>query len=73
MDAAYYLIHSMSSHADFAQRDLRAARTFAQAAAVQGVTHIYLGGLGKPGTELSEHLRSRHETGAALREAGVPV
>ena len=74
VDAAYYLIHSMSSHADFAQRDLRAARSFAEAAAAQGVGRIiYLGGLGKSSGELSEHLRSRQETGAALREAGVPV
>jgi uncharacterized protein YbjT (DUF2867 family) len=74
VDAAYYLIHSMSSHADFAHRDLRAARGFAEAAAVQGVGRIiYLGGLGKSGGALSEHLRSRHETGVALREAGVPV
>ena len=34
---------------------------------------IYLGGLGKSGDVLSEHLRSRQETGVALREAGVPV
>jgi uncharacterized protein YbjT (DUF2867 family) len=74
VDAAYYLIHSMSSHADFAHRDLRAARTFAEAATDQGVAHIiYLGGLGRSETGLSEHLRSRQETGAALREAGVPV
>jgi uncharacterized protein YbjT (DUF2867 family) len=74
VDAAYYLIHSMSSHADFAHRDLRAARGFAGAAAAQEVGRIiYLGGLGKSGGALSEHLRSRHETGVALREAGVPV
>ena len=74
VDAAYYLVHSMGSHGNFGRRDLRAARNFAEAAADQGVDHIiYLGGLGKLGTELSEHLRSRQETGAALREAGVPV
>ena len=74
VDTAYYLIHSMRSHADFAQRDLRAARAFAEAAAVQGVGRIiYLGGLGQSAGELSAHLRSRQETGAALREAGVPV
>lgn len=74
VDAAYYLIHSMSRHEDFAQRDLRAARTFAEAAAAQGVARIiYLGGLGTSGDVLSEHLRSRQETGAALREAGIPV
>jgi uncharacterized protein YbjT (DUF2867 family) len=74
VDAAYYLIHSMSLHADFAQRDRRAARAFAEAAAAQGVPRIlYLGGLGKSEGVLSEHLRSRQETGVALREAGVPV
>jgi uncharacterized protein YbjT (DUF2867 family) len=74
VDAAYYLIHSMSRHADFAHRDLRAARTFAGAAAAQEVGRIiYLGGLGRSETGLSEHLRSRQETGSALREAGVPV
>jgi uncharacterized protein YbjT (DUF2867 family) len=74
VDAAYYLIHSMGSHGNFSRRDLRAAHNFAEAAADKGVERIiYLGGLGKLGTELSEHLRSRQETGAALREAGVPV
>src|SRR3954447_22875752 len=74
VDAAYYLIHSMSSHADFAHRDLQAARNFAAAAAAQGVGRIiYLGGLGSSESELPTHLRSRQETGAALREAGVPV
>ena len=34
---------------------------------------VYLGGLGDPGADLSEHLRSRQATGDALREAGVPV
>src|ERR1044072_4102761 len=29
VDAAYSRIHGMSSHADFAQRDLRASRAFA--------------------------------------------
>ena len=46
----------------------------AHAAAAAGVERIvYLGGLGDPATDLSHHLRSRQETGAALREAGVPV
>jgi hypothetical protein len=34
---------------------------------------IYLGGLGDPASDLSQHLRSRQATGQALREAGVPV
>lgn len=71
---AYYLVHSMRSGPDFAQRDLEAARAFGRAAAAAGVDRIiYLGGLGDPASDLSHHLRSRQETGQALAEAGVPV
>jgi uncharacterized protein YbjT (DUF2867 family) len=74
VSAAYYLIHSMSAGEDFKGRDVRAARNFAHAAAAAGVGRIiYVGGLGDPEAELSPHLRSRQETGEALREAGVPV
>jgi uncharacterized protein YbjT (DUF2867 family) len=74
VDTAYYLIHSMSGSADFHQRDLTAARNFGDAARVAGVQQIvYLGGLGDPGADLSQHLRSRQKTGEALRESGVPV
>jgi uncharacterized protein YbjT (DUF2867 family) len=74
VDAAYYLIHSMSGSADFHGRDLTAARNFGNAARVAGVQQIvYLGGLGDPDADLSQHLRSRQKTGEALREAGVPV
>jgi uncharacterized protein YbjT (DUF2867 family) len=74
VDAAYYLIHSMSGSADFHERDLTAARSFGEAARVAGVQQIvYLGGLGDPDADLSQHLRSRQKTGEALREAGVPV
>ncbi len=72
--AAYYMIHSMGDTADFHQRDLTAARNFGQAAQAAGVQRIvYLGGLGDPAADLSQHLRSRQETGMALAEAGVPV
>lgn len=71
---AFYLIHSMTGGPGFRQRDITAARHFAQAADAAGVDRIiYLGGLGNPDTDLSEHLQSRHETGCALRESGVPV
>ena len=74
VDAAYYLIHSLGGGEDFRDRDRSAARAFGGAAAAAGVARIvYLGGLGEPGDDLSDHLRSRHETGAALGEAGVPV
>ncbi len=74
VSAAYYLIHSMKGSADFHRRDLTAARNFGHAAKKAKVQRIiYLGGLGDPEHELSKHLRSRHQTGDALREAGVPV
>ena len=74
IDAAYYLIHSMSGNDEFKQRDIQAAENFAQAAANANVKNIiYLGGLGNPDSNLSEHLRSRQETGDALRQFDVPV
>jgi uncharacterized protein YbjT (DUF2867 family)/uncharacterized protein YndB with AHSA1/START domain len=74
VDAAFYLVHSMAGGHDFEQRDVLAARNFAAAAKAANVGRIiYLGGLGDPATALSDHLRSRQETGAALRESGVPV
>jgi uncharacterized protein YbjT (DUF2867 family) len=74
IDAAYYLVHSMAAGNDFHEQDLIAARNFGQSAAKAGVKQIiYLGGLGDPESELSIHLRSRQESGKALRESGVPV
>ena len=74
VSVAYYLIHSLASGSGFSERDLRAAGNFARAAKTAGVSRIiYLGGLGDPSAELSPHLRSRQQTGEALREAGVPV
>lgn len=74
VEVAFYLIHSMAAGHDFEQRDVLAARNFAAAARAAGARRIiYLGGLGDPDSSLSEHLRSRQETGAVLRETGVPV
>lgn len=74
IDVAYYLVHSMQGDPrSFAEKDREAARAFAAAAAECGVRRIvYLGGLGS-GEELSEHLRSRQETGDVLREGSVGV
>jgi uncharacterized protein YbjT (DUF2867 family) len=73
VDAAYYLVHSLGS-SNFARRDADAARAFGQAAAEAGVSRIvYLGGLGDETTQLSEHLRSRHEVEWMLGVGGVPV
>lgn len=74
VSVVYYLVHSLGGGGDFSERDLVAARNCANAAKSAGAQRIiYLGGLGDPQSDLSPHLRSRHETGAALREAGVPV
>ncbi len=75
VETAYYLIHSLAGgERGFEQRDREAAHHFGRAAAEAGVRQIiYLGGLGETSAHLSPHLRSRHETGEALREGGVPV
>lgn len=71
---AYFLIHSMGGVRDFADRDRRVARTFADAAAAQGVRRIvYLSGLHPEGGQLSPHLASRVEVGDILLASGVPT
>ena len=51
-----------------------AARNFGDAARRAGVQRIvYLGGLATGDDALSQHLKSRIETGEALRASGVPV
>ncbi len=75
VDAAYYLIHSIGSGADWQQRDRRAAENFRDVAADAGVAQIvYLGGLGDDaGGALSSHLASRQEVGRVLAAGPVPV
>jgi uncharacterized protein YbjT (DUF2867 family) len=74
VEAAYYLVHSMGATGDFEEQDRLAADNFARAAAAAGVQRlIYLGGLGEDESELSAHLRSRHEVGERLQAQGVPV
>lgn len=67
IDAAYYLVHSMSATRDFEDADRRAAERFAAAAG--DVKHvIYLGGLLPQGDRASKHLASRAQVGAILRD-----
>lgn len=75
IESAYYLAHSMAGgESGFVERDLEAARAFGMAARAAAVGHIiYLGGLGDPSSDLSEHLASRQEVGAELARHGVPV
>jgi uncharacterized protein YbjT (DUF2867 family) len=74
-EAAFYLVHSMTSAGShYANKDRDLAIQFASAARQAGVGRIiYLGGLGETGTDLSEHLSSRREVEAALASTGVPV
>jgi uncharacterized protein YbjT (DUF2867 family) len=74
VNVAYYLVHSMGAGPDFATLDRRAAENVGRAAARAGVARIvYLGGLADDAGSLSAHLKSRAETGEALRLGGVPV
>jgi len=67
IDAAYYLVHSMSASADFQERDRRSALNFVEAVAGRPIHIIYLGGLLPEGDDVSAHLRSRAEVGEILR------
>ena len=74
VQVAYYLVHSMAAGAGFAERDLGAATSFSAAASAAGIKRIiYLGGLAEASPNLSKHLRSRQQTGDALRSSDVPV
>ncbi len=73
VDVAYYFVHSMGrgsgSTREFAEKDKRGAANFGRAAKAAGVRRvIYLGGLDAADDDVSEHLRSRHETAEVLRE-----
>jgi uncharacterized protein YbjT (DUF2867 family) len=71
VEAAFYLVHSMSAGRDFGAMDARAARTFAAAAAGVRLA-VYLGGLMPKGGQASVHLASRAEVGEILRD-GLPA
>jgi uncharacterized protein YbjT (DUF2867 family) len=55
----------------FEERDRAAARNFAAAAGSAGLRRIIF--LGGEASQLSAHLRSRHEVGAIPRAGAVPV
>ena len=75
VDTALYLVHGMATGKDFVREESRAARIFADNAALTGTAHVvYLGGLADdtdPG--LSRHLRSRIDTGRRLADGGPPT
>ncbi len=71
--AAFYLVHGMTDHEDYAQIEERQAETFRLAAGEAGLERIiYLGGP-RPAGDPSPHLRSRLRTGEILRRGPVPV
>lgn len=74
VSVAYYLIHGVQGGKVNAERDMLAARNFAEAAEEAGVQRIvYLGELVNTTDYLSPYLRARHETGYILRYGRVPV
>ena len=75
VDAAYYLVHSIGSSAEWAEHDRAVAENFRRTAERAGIRRIiYLGGLGDHSAgALSEHLASRQEVGAELAKGSVPV
>ena len=67
IDVAVFLVHSIGEGNDWVARERAIADNFRRAAEAAGVRRIvYLGGLGDDHSELSAHLRSRHDVGAAL-------
>lgn len=78
VDVAYYLIHSMEPVSDgaasFPERELTAARNFADAAGAAGVRRVvYLGGIVPAGGAASEHLGSRLAVEQTLLDAAPEV
>jgi uncharacterized protein YbjT (DUF2867 family) len=72
---AYYLVHSLHLvGSKFMEIDNLAADNFRRAAEACKVERIiYLGGLGDPETDLSDHLRSRYLVGEELKKGKIPV
>jgi uncharacterized protein YbjT (DUF2867 family) len=71
---AYYLVHNMSLGYGYTKRETQAADNFVRAAEEAGIQHIiYLGGLADNEQPISSHLRSRIETGTALRQGKIPI
>lgn len=64
IDVLYYLVHSMTGHADFVAVESRMAGDVTRAAESAGVKRIvYLGGLHPRNVELSDHMASREAVG----------
>lgn len=74
IDAAYYLVHSMSDNTEkFQQTELRSAQNFTELLDRTTARQIvYLGGITNE-EQLSPHLKSRKQVDERLRTSRVPV
>ncbi len=74
IDAAYYLIHSMSSNVkDFEKLEVKTAGNFIKMTARTSAKQIiYLGGITK-GEKLSRHLSSRKKVEEILKKNSIPL
>ncbi len=73
IDAAYYLVHSMSYSQKFSELEAASAKNFvSRLENTQAKQIIYLSGLSNE-DHLSRHLTSRKRVGEILREGKVPV
>lgn len=74
IDIAFYLIHSMSDNNNYQKNDIIAAKNFCKAANNSNLEKIiYLGGLSNTNQKLSEHLKSRQNTGHELRKSNFKI
>jgi uncharacterized protein YbjT (DUF2867 family) len=72
IDTAVFLVHSIGEGTDWIARERSIAENFRKAAEHAGVRRIvYLGGLGDDHSELSDHLRSRHDVGKVLADGPI--
>lgn len=73
IDAAYYLVHSMSYSQKFSELEAASAKNFVNRLdTTQAKQIIYLSGLSNE-THLSRHLTSRKRVGEILQEGKIPV
>jgi uncharacterized protein YbjT (DUF2867 family) len=73
IDAAYYLVHSMSYSQKFSELEITSAKNFSKCMENTNAKQIiYLSGLANE-AHLSRHLSSRKKVGEILQEGKVPV
>lgn len=72
IDVAVFLVHSIGDGIDWVARERAVAENFRRAAEAAGVRRlVYLGGLGEDDSDISVHLRSRHDVGTVLAGGSI--